>query len=298
MNSKLGEKKYIEWLLKFLSMYRKWNQKYYEAVSYCCEQSNRLPHYSPVEDRVILYEMLGHLVTYAYFLSFFSEYDVDSKEKCQQVHNSIVELINNYPQLLYAPYDCHIGIISMVYRFLSRMDRVEDIHTLLQGQCKYLMGYYLKFHKYPTSTDSFEDAVNIDMGFPAEDYSTSAFWGTMLEWIVLLNQRNLYQELHEFLKNDLAEVTKCSWFLRADEEAKFYDYLAMNLAGEGVAFEIEDTFDELSEKVQFVMQQYKDEKFSFDEYSFRALEFIVCRYYGYLARVQLEHPNKNLVDKS
>ncbi len=115
---------------------------------------------------------------------------------------------------------------------------------------------------------------------------------------MLLNQRELFQKLQVFLKSDLAEVTKCSWFLRADEEATFYDYSAMSLAGEGVAFEIENTFDELSENVQFVMQQYKDETFSFDKYSFKALEFIVCRYYGYLARVQLEHPKENLVDNS
>ncbi len=139
-NDKLGKTAYVEWLLKFLSMYRKWSQKYYEAVSFCCEQPNRLPHYNSVEDRVILYEILGHLVTYAYFLSFFSDYDADSKEKCQQVHNSIVGLINNYPQILYAPYDCHIGIINMVYRFLDRMGRAEDVHTLLQGQCTCLMG--------------------------------------------------------------------------------------------------------------------------------------------------------------
>ena len=36
------------------------------------------------------------------------------------------------------------------------------------------------------------------------------------------------------------------------------------------------------------MGQYEKEKFSFEEYSFEALEFIVCRYYGYLVRVKRE----------
>lgn len=65
------------------------------------------------------------------------------------------------------------------------------------------------------------------------------------------------------------------------------------MAGEGVAFEIEKTFDQLSESVQFIMNQYKNEKFSFEEFGFRALEFIVCRYYGYLVRVQRENPVHN-----
>ena len=36
------------------------------------------------------------------------------------------------------------------------------------------------------------------------------------------------------------------------------------------------------------MGQYEEEQFSFEEYSFKALEFIVCRYYGYLVRVKSE----------
>ena len=67
---------------------------------------------------------------------------------------------------------------------------------------------------------------------------------------------------------------------------KFYDVYAMNQAGEGIAFQLEETFDKFKEKVEFIMGQYEEEQFSFEEYSFEALEFIVCRYYGYLVRVK------------
>lgn len=288
LHEKLGKVKYVEWLLKFLSMYRKWGQKYYEAVCSCCDGPDLLPNSNPVEERVILYEMLGYLTTYAYYLSFLNEYDTNAKEACQQVYNSIINLINNYPQFIYPPYDQHIGIVSMLYRLLDRNGRTQDICTLLNWQCTYLMEYYRRYNKYPTATDSFEDAVNIDMGFPAEDYLTSAFWGTMLEWIVLIGENDLYQDLRLFLKNDLEKVTKCAWFLRAEEELKFYDPYAMNMVGEGTAFEIEESFEQLAEKIQFIMRQYEDEVFSFEKYSFKALEFIVCRYYGYLVRVRRE----------
>lgn len=51
---------------------------------------------------------------------------------------------------------------------------------------------------------------------------------------------------------------------------------------------LEETFDKFKEKAEFIMGQYEKEKFSFEEYSFEALEFIVCRYYGYLVRVKRE----------
>jgi hypothetical protein len=145
------------------------------------------------------------------------------------------------------------------------------------------------YKKYPTAADSFEDAVNIHMGFPAEDYITSAFWGTMLQWMVLMEQKEMYQQLQLFLSKDLAEVTKCVWFLRAEEETKFYDAYAMNLAGEGVALNVEPEFEKMKEHLDFIMRQYEEEKFSFDEYSFEALEFIVCRYYGSLVRTKREY---------
>lgn len=189
----LGETQYIEWLQKFLAAYEKWNQKYYKAVQYCCEGEDRLPAYNPIEQRVLLYEVLGFLSSYAYYLSFPGEYEETAKEKCNQVLGSIINLINNHSQFPYVPYDQHVGVISMLYRLLDRLGRIEDINTLIQYQCTHLAHYYLMYKKYPTAADSFEDAVNIHMGFPAEDYITSALWGTMLQWMVLLEQEELYQ---------------------------------------------------------------------------------------------------------
>ena len=111
----------------------------------------------------------------------------------------------------------------------------------------------------------------------------------MLEWIVLMNQQKTYDILRDFLSKDLVGVTKCTWFLKATEEVEIYDNYAMNRAGEGVDFEIERSFDEVKDNISFIMKQYEKETFSFETYSFDALEFIICRYYGYLPRVKREH---------
>lgn len=290
MTNNLFEKPaYIEWLIKYLSAYEKWNQKYYEAIQYCCAGANRLPFSNPVEQKVILFEVLGYLITYAYYLSCMPKYDQYSYEKCQEVMASIIQLINNYPQFLYPPFDIHISIVSMLYRLLDKLGRCKDINTLIYNQCGHLMQYYHMYKKYPSPIDTFEDAVNIHMGFPAEDYLTSVFWGTMLEWIVLMNQQKTYDILRDFLSKDLVGVTKCTWFLKATEEVEIYDNYAMNRAGEGVDFEIERSFDEVKDNISFIMKQYEKEAFSFETYSFDALEFIICRYYGYLPRVKREH---------
>ena len=124
-------------------------------------------------------------------------------------------------------------------RYLDRVGRDKDSGTIISDLCTYVQRYCQMYKKYPSSIDSFEDAVNMHMGFPAEEYVTSAFWRTMLEWIVLMNKQQLYDGLYEFLLEDLKNITKCTWFIKGEEELALYDYYAMNKAGEGASFPIE-----------------------------------------------------------
>ena len=275
----LGKKKYIEWLIKFCQCYDKWNGMYYAKMKKICADKTLFPNYNIVENRVMLYEILGYLTTYANFLV---PYD---KERAGDILTSIVLLINNNPQFVYAPYDRHVGIMVAVYRLLAKFERYEEINILLKRQTMELMLHYQFNHKYPAPSDSFEEAVNIEMGNTSNPYETSAFWGTMLECIACMKSDELYEALQEFLGKTLEQVTKCVWFLRKDEEESLYDYHAMYLAGEGLALEVENNFATLEKKMHFIFEQHKDEIMSFDEYDFEALEFIICRYFTYIPRV-------------
>lgn len=280
--------RYIQWLCKFQKAYEKWNQAYYAVTKICAEGSNRLPAYNSVEQRVLLYEVLGYWASYAYWLSFVAEHKEAARDSCRKICDSIVNLVNYYPQLLYPPYDRHIAIMSLVFRLFLRTGRKTDVCTLMQHLGNTVAKSYLLQNRYPTPDDKYETAVSIELGLPVPKYQCSAFWGTMLEWIVLMQQSDLYQAILPVLKDDLKEVTKCVWFLRSEDESAFYDHSAMNLAGEGTAWDIDNSFEKLETLVKFVFSQYENELFSYEEYSFRALEFIVCRYYDYLPRAILE----------
>ena len=280
--------RYIRWLHKFIKAYEKWNQEYYVATKECANDPNCFPVYNSVEQRVQLYDTLGYWVSYAYWLSFVGKYSQTGQKKCHQICNSIVNLANHYPQIFYPPYDCHIGIMSMLFRLFLRIGRTEDVCALIRHLSNIVAYNYLMYKKYPAPDDSYETAVNIALGLSVPQYQCSAFWGTMLEWIVVTGQNEVYQSILPVLKDNLKEVTKCVWFLRAEEELLFYDRLAMNRAGEGTSFDLEGSFDQLEKIVRFVFSQYEKELFSYEVYSFNALEFIICRYYGYLPRVFLD----------
>ena len=143
------------------------------------------------------------------------------------------------------------------------MGNSESVHNLLYAQTMCLMNYYKLFKKYPTPTDSFQDAIDIEMGNAAEDYETSGLWGYFLLWIGVLREEELYNRLKGFLDEDLAKVTKCIWFLREHEEDFFYEYGAMVKAGEGTELKTEKDFDTFVGKIDFILEQYKKETFSY-----------------------------------
>ena len=120
----------------------------------------------------------------------------------------------------------------------------NDIRYLMDQQCTRLVMEYRMHKRYPAPSDTFEEALSIYQN-QENDYNCSGLWGGMLQWMVLMDQGELYEKCKWNLQEDFKDVTKCVWFLRAEEELKLYDAYAMNLAGDGTCFEVEDDFESL-----------------------------------------------------
>ncbi len=281
-NNVLGKQRYIEWLLKFCRSYEKWNDIYVDKIKKIVNKEIILPNYNVVENRVLLYEILGYIASYGNYLL-----DVNP-EKAKNNLNIIIELINEHPYFDYAPYDSSIGIVIMIYKIFHYYGRINEIKILMMNQAYNLVQYYCSQRKFPAQTDCFEEAVKIEESMGTVNYEVSAFWGYYLLLIEQFNYKELYESIKGFLKVDLENVSKCVWFLKKGEELLFYEPLAMNMAGEGIEITIEKTFEDFIDKVQFILEQYENDIFSFDEYSFESLEVIICHYFGYIPRVKFE----------
>ena len=282
-NNGMEKKICSEWLIKFLNKYREWNQQYYEAIKDCCLVPKAFPSYfSVVEQKIKLYDVVGQLSSFAFVESY-----IDSG-KANTILNTIVQLVNNNPQFFYAPYDNNIVQTTILCRAFIACGRRESALNLIHNQCIMVSEWFHGLKKYPTPTDSFRDAINIELGNTHDDYVTSSFWGFMLLWIGILNDSSTYESVKSFLENDLKDVTKCVWILRAQEELSLYDEYAMYKSGEGIVIKTEDNFDSFKEKLLFILDQYQNEVFSFDEYSFPALEIITSHYYNSIPRIKLD----------
>ena len=93
---------YIEWLLKFCKCYEKWNDIYISKIEKVVDKKVILPNYNVVENRVLLYEILGYIASYGNYLL-----DVYPK-KAMHILDLIIGLINEYPYFNYTPFDSYI----------------------------------------------------------------------------------------------------------------------------------------------------------------------------------------------
>ena len=278
----LGKAQSIEWLYKFCESYERWNEIYIEKIDKVVKKEIILPNYDVVENRVLIYEILGYLASYANYLLDIKE------ERANEVLNYIVGLINEYEYFVYAPYDVSVNVMIMIYKLLYHFKRKDEIGYLIEHQTETIKLYFELYKKFPAPSDTFEEAMEIEMNPENIPYEVSACWGYYLLILFYMDERKCYDYLKVFLEEKLNKVSKCVWFLRAEEEIIFYEPWAMITAGEGIDITIEENFDMFKESVGFIIQQYDDEHFSFDEYCFPGLETMICRYYNYIPRVKLE----------
>lgn len=281
-NDKLGKQKIVGWLIKFCKSYEKWNDNYVGKIERVVKKEVMLPNYNVVENRVLLYEILGYMASYANYLLEINT------GKAKYVLNMIIGLINEYHYFEYAPYDSSVGIVIMIYKILYYFNRIDEIKILMKNQAYILRDYYVDQHKFPAPSDTFEEAMEIELNSKAVNYEVATFWGYYLLLIKWFDYGELFGEIKDFLQIDLTKASKCVWFLRKNEELLFYEPYAMNLAGEGIEITVEKDFETFSAKVNFIMQQYENEVLSFDEYSFESLEVIICHYYGYIPRIKFK----------
>ena len=107
----------------------------------------------------------------------------------------------------------------------------------------------------------------------------------MMQWLIMYEQQDLYSEIKDFLNEDLRDVTKCVWFIKSDEEDFLYNRGVLYEAGDCTALNT-SSYKALKDNIDLIEQQYKKDHFSFNDYSFDALEFILSKYYGSYVRVR------------
>lgn len=280
-SSKFEKETDAERLNKLINRYIYWNSFYLSEVESVVDDFGALPNYNPVESRVTLYEILGFISTYEAVLC------ESESEKTNHVMEVIIKLLNRYAYYKLPPYDISISVIITIINILDNAGRIDDLNCFMENIANQCILGFRQMNLYPAPTDSYEEALRISRREKGLEYLTSSFWGYFMLLIKKYDNTELFNTVEEFVNNDLKNVCKCVWFIRATEEELYYEKAAMNRSGEGIEIIVSKDYTEFVRTIDFILKQYENEMLSFDQYGFSALENIVCRYYSYIPRVKI-----------
>ena len=266
---------YIDNLISLLELYERCNNKFCSIISSVVERKCELPFINVLEQRILLYEVIGFLSSYGYYLSSLGW------PNHQNIADYLIDILNENQNYKYPLYDKNICELSILLLFLYSVNRKQDAIALVGAIISGLMINHIQHKKTPSQDDSYEEALAIEFGKDTKPFLASVLYGGFLEWCCILGLKDDYDRLKDYLKNQFDNITAQTWHINFNEESELYAEDAVFKIGVSQAFDLSLDFKNQTDIIHHPALSSETDEFSFFKYSFPAVALITCRYYGY-----------------
>lgn len=269
--------KIIRWLNRFISFYIDSNEKFIDNLVLFSKVRNGLPFHSPVEYRILCFDMLGFLCLYGIFLSTTIQFRFGQKYTAKNVLNLIIDLMNNNYGFYYPVYDNDGIEISLLFYLVLLVRDGKGLDSLIETYIKHIEAN-IQSGKYPILERQYSLAMQVEfnaVSYSAK-YTASYLWGVLLEWSLLIGQDKLSEKIVNY--DFLHETTLQNWNCLSGEELGLYNKKEVQKQGYAEVFD-ECDLNKIKKVILNSESMTDFEKFSFIEYSFPAIGLMVSRKY-------------------
>ena len=134
--------------------------------------------------------------------------------------------------------------------------------------------------------DSYEEVLDIEINDFKPDAKYSILFTVILEWLVLLDERETYKNLVKFINDNFKNITLQNWQIEynIDDENSLYSYYTNKYGSANVILRYD--FDKLKDAIKEIDSKVNFLEFSFNKYSFPSISIIASRYFHYLVLPQ------------
>jgi len=266
---------YMDHLMLLMKLYERCNEGLFNVLLSLAQMECELPFENVLEQRILLYEIIGFLSSYGCYLVSFSP------QRSQQVLDCLIQIINKNQGYKYPLYDENICELSILFLSMHSNNRKKNLALLISTIINGLMINHIQQKKIPSQNDTYEDALSIEFHKPHTHLVASVLYGGLIEWCCVLGLENDYDRLRDYLKEHFDKISVQTWHLNPDEEPKLYEKNAVFEGG--VSQHIDLSLDFVSQSATIYNDALSSHvgEFSFYEYSFPAIALISSRYYGY-----------------
>jgi hypothetical protein len=181
------------------------------------------------------------------------------------ISNALEMFIFNNPPLNYPEYDEYSVEIALALQLLWKTGKIEVIRKWISNMVVAFHNNFHLFKFFPLFRTNFDKLVDIHNGDETYEPESSMIITIILEYVVLINNNDLYQKIRLLVHDKFPKLNLQIWFATEDVESSFCSKRYSN--GEGklkhsvVIYEnMEDYKKEIIEEVDLFI---KEDKFEF-----------------------------------
>lgn len=207
----------IEILHLLLKQYEECCKEYIKEIKLLYEFIPSFPIYNSLEHRITIYEVIGIISTYTYYLYYY----YGKIEEVMENINILITLINNNGAFFYPLYDLNSIEINILIFLLKEVEnnQVSDLVTLIIEKIISRMSIS-KY--YPVEYEDYEKALQIEFNENVEECLATVLITNLLEWVSVFKNEKTIKEATSYLLKKFPNITFNSIEIDIEYEKKYF----------------------------------------------------------------------------
>lgn len=273
LKNKLFEKSVeCEQLLNLSSYYMDCCRKYILEIKKVAHLTPSFSIYNSLEYRIIIYDVIGILSSYTYYIYYYYGLNDEVKENI----NLIITIINNNAAFYYPIYDLNcIEINTLIFLLkVSGNNQASIIADLLLNR---IITRIIRDNYYPVEYENYEKAISMIFNKNDKKCKATLLITNLLEWLYVFKQDDKVSEAVSILYKKFPDITFNSVEIDVNYE---FDYFNQNTKESIITYVMDyENIDEVKRNINKIKKEYQISKYKFNKYSAVPYLFITSRNY-------------------
>ena len=271
-NSFLESEREIKILCTLLKEYERCSREYINEIKKIYEFVPSFPIYNPLEHRIIIYETIGIIATFTYYLLYHYKMSREVKENI----DIIITLINNNVAFYYPLYDLNCIEINILMCLLKESGNEQTSILVEQLINKIILRTHISKY-YPIEYEDYDKALQIEFNEEVEECSASVLFTNLLDWLNVFEKTETINETEKYLYKKFPNITFNSIEIGVNEEKSYFKGdMDDSIITYVIKYNEKDSLETLRRQIY---ERHKIEDYLFYQYNAMPILFMTARHY-------------------
>lgn len=270
-NSLFEKKDEIELLNSICSEYQYCCKEYINEIKKIYQYKPGFPIYNSIEYRIAIYEAIGIIATYTYYIFYYRGKTNEVKENI----NLLITLINNNASFFYPIYDLNAIEINILIFLLKEVGN-NQVDILVEALMAKIFSRMNISKYYPVEYENFDKVLDIEFNDDVETCSASILLSNLLEWLIVIGKTDIFKNAYGAIIKKFPNISFNSIEIDLKCEIEYFNY---NTDEAIITYIVDFNQDiqSIENEMKQIYENYKLENYKFYEYCAAPFLFITSR---------------------